>query len=46
VNGRWRVVQVRRAGLVHVTSRAPVRRLSAYLVDLAGNKSRVVSARR
>jgi flagellar hook assembly protein FlgD len=46
VNGRWRVVRVRKAGLVHVGSRVPVRRLSAYLVDLAGNKSRAVSARR
>jgi len=46
VNGRWRVVDVRRAGLVHVAPRGRVLRLTAYLVDLAGNKSRAVSARR
>jgi flagellar hook assembly protein FlgD len=46
VNGRWRVVDVRRAGLVHVAPRGRVLRLTAYLVDLAGNKGRAVSARR
>ena len=45
VNGRWRAVTVRKPGLVRVT--APrVRGVTAYLVDLAGNRSRTVSARR
>jgi flagellar hook assembly protein FlgD len=46
VNGRWRKLTVRKAGLVHVPHRGTVRGLTAYAVDLAGNKSRVVSARR
>jgi flagellar hook assembly protein FlgD len=46
VNGRWRAYTVRKAGLVHIAPRARVQRLTAYLVDLAGNKSRAVSARR
>jgi flagellar hook assembly protein FlgD len=45
VNGRWRAYKVRKAGLVHIASRARAQRLTAYLVDLAGNKSRAVSAR-
>jgi len=46
LSGRWRAYKVRKAGLVHVATRARVQRLSAYLVDAAGNKSRSVSARR
>jgi hypothetical protein len=46
VNGRWRRVAVRRAGLVHVRYRGTVRGVTAYAVDLAGNKSRTVKARR
>jgi N-acetylmuramoyl-L-alanine amidase-like protein len=46
VNGRWRQVAVRRAGLVHVRYRGTVRGLTAYAVDLAGNKGRTVKARR
>jgi flagellar hook assembly protein FlgD len=46
VNGRRRNVTVRRAGLVRVYNPSAVRTLSAYAVDLAGNKSRVISVRR
>jgi hypothetical protein len=46
LNGRWRAVKVRKAGLVHIAPRGRVQRLTAYLVDLAGNRSRAVSARR
>jgi flagellar hook assembly protein FlgD len=46
LNGRWRAVTVRKAGLVHIAARGRITRLSAYLVDLAGNKSRPLSARR
>ena len=46
VNGRWRKLAVKKAGLVRVPHRGTVRGLTAYEVDLAGNKSRVVSARR
>ncbi len=46
LNGRWRAFKVRRSGLVHIRPRGRVLRMSAYLVDLAGNKSRAVSARR
>jgi hypothetical protein len=47
VNGRWRKVAVKRAGLVRVPHGAgAVRGLTAYAVDLAGNRSRTVSARR
>jgi flagellar hook assembly protein FlgD len=46
VNGRWRKLTVRRAGLVRVPHTGRVRGLTAYALDLAGNKSRVVSARR
>jgi hypothetical protein len=46
VNGRWRRVAVKRAGLVRLGSRTTVRSVTAYAVDLAGNKSRVVRARR
>jgi flagellar hook assembly protein FlgD len=46
VNGRWRRVTVKRAGLVRLGNRTPVRGVTAYAIDLAGNKSRVVRARR
>jgi flagellar hook assembly protein FlgD len=46
VNGRWRRVNVKRAGLVRLGSRSTVRSVVAYAVDLAGNKSRVIRARR
>ena len=46
VNGRWRRVRVRRAGLVHVRPPATVHGLTAFAVDLAGNASRRLSARR
>ncbi|MDX6506550.1 MAG: hypothetical protein QOG06_1194 [Gaiellaceae bacterium] len=46
VNGRWRRLKVRRAGLVHLAHVGAVRGLTAYAVDLAGNRSRVVSFRR
>jgi flagellar hook assembly protein FlgD len=46
LNGRWRSFKVRKAGLVHIRTRGRVLRLSGYLVDLAGNKSRAVSAGR
>jgi hypothetical protein len=46
LNGRWRAIRVRKAGLVHIAPRGRVQRLTAYLVDFAGNKSRSISARR
>jgi hypothetical protein len=46
VNGRWRKLVVRRAGLVRVPHRGTVRGLTAFELDKAGNKSRVLSARR
>jgi hypothetical protein len=46
VNGRWRRVAVKRAGLVRLGNRSPVRAVTAYAFDLAGNRSRVVRARR
>jgi hypothetical protein len=46
VNGRWRKLAVRKAGLVRVPHRGTVRGLTAFELDNAGNKSRVVSARR
>jgi hypothetical protein len=46
VNGRWRQVRVRRAGLVHLAARGAVRGVTAFAVDLAGNRSRTLSARR
>jgi hypothetical protein len=46
VNGRWRQVAVRKAGLVRIRYGGTVRGVTAYMVDLAGNKSRVVRARR
>jgi N-acetylmuramoyl-L-alanine amidase len=46
VNGRWRRVTVRRAGYVRPRPRGEVRGVTAVLVDAAGNRSRVVRARR
>jgi len=46
VNGRWRRVLVRRAGLVHVRPPLRLRGLTAYAVDVAGNRSRTLKARR
>ncbi|HEX3686636.1 MAG TPA: N-acetylmuramoyl-L-alanine amidase [Gaiellaceae bacterium] len=46
VNGRWRKLVVRKAGLVRMPHRGTVRGLTAFELDKAGNKSRVVSARR
>jgi flagellar hook assembly protein FlgD len=46
VNGRWRKWVVRKAGLVRVPHRGTARGLTAFELDKAGNKSRVLSARR
>jgi hypothetical protein len=46
VNGRWRRLKVTKAGPVRVPHRGTVRGLTAYELDRAGNKSRVLSARR
>ena len=46
VNGRWLRLRVREAGLVRVPHHGPVKGLTAYALDPAGNKSRVLSARR
>jgi hypothetical protein len=46
VNGRWRKLAVNKAGLVRVPNRGVVHGLTAYELDRAGNKSRVVSGRR
>jgi N-acetylmuramoyl-L-alanine amidase len=46
VNGRWRRLAVKRAGLLRIGYRGTVRGVTAYAVDLAGNRSRTVSARR
>jgi hypothetical protein len=46
VNGRWRKLTVRKAGLLRVPHQGTVRGLTAYEVDLAGNRSRTVTARR
>jgi N-acetylmuramoyl-L-alanine amidase len=46
LNGRWRKLTVRKAGLVRVPHTGRIRGLTAYAFDRAGNKSRVVSARR
>jgi N-acetylmuramoyl-L-alanine amidase len=46
VNGRWRKLSVKRAGLLRIGYRGTVRGVTAYEVDLAGNRSRTVSARR
>ena len=46
INGRWRQVAVRKTGLLRVRYAGTVRSLTAHAVDLAGNTSRVVKARR
>ncbi len=46
VNGRWSKLRVKRAGLLRIGHRGPVRGFTAYELDLAGNRSRTVSARR
>jgi hypothetical protein len=46
VNGRWRIVNVRRAGLFHVGFRGRVRGVTAAATDGAGNRSRTITARR
>jgi hypothetical protein len=46
VNGRWRRVNLKRAGLIRLGNRSAVRSVTAYAFDLAGNKSRVIQARR
>jgi hypothetical protein len=46
LNGRWRRLAVRRAGLVHLRPPARLRGLTAFAVDRAGNRSRTISARR
>jgi hypothetical protein len=46
INGRWRKLTVKRAGVLRVGHRGAVRGVTAYEVDAAGNRSRTVSARR
>jgi N-acetylmuramoyl-L-alanine amidase-like protein len=46
INGRWRKLAVKRAGVLRVGYRGTVRGVTAYEVDAAGNRSRTVSARR
>jgi N-acetylmuramoyl-L-alanine amidase len=46
VNGRWSKLRVKRAGVLRIGHRGTVRGVTAYEVDLAGNRSRTVSARR
>ena len=46
INGRWRKLAVKRAGLLRIGYRGTVRGVTAYEVDRAGNRSRTVSARR
>jgi hypothetical protein len=46
VNGRWRIVDVRRAGLFHVGFRGSIRGMTAVATDRAGNRSRTITARR
>ncbi len=46
INGRWRKLAVKRAGLLRIGHRGTVRGATAYALDLAGNRSRTVSARR
>jgi hypothetical protein len=46
INGRRRRMAVKRAGLLRIGYRGTVRGATAYAVDLAGNRSRTVSARR
>jgi hypothetical protein len=46
LNGRPRRVAVKRGGVFTIWHRGPVRTLRAFAVDAAGNRSRVVRARR
>jgi hypothetical protein len=46
LNGRWRRYKIRRAGLAHIAHGGTVRGLTAYVVDAAGNRSRVITAHR
>jgi flagellar hook assembly protein FlgD len=46
MNGRWHAYKVRKAGLVHIRPPKRLLRLTAFLADRAGNKSRVIKARR
>ena len=46
VNGRWSKLRVKRAGVLRIGHRGTARGVTAYEVDLAGNRSRTVSARR
>jgi hypothetical protein len=46
INGRWRKLAVKRAGLLRIGYRGTARGVTAYEVDRAGNRSRSVSARR
>jgi N-acetylmuramoyl-L-alanine amidase-like protein len=46
LNGRARRVDVRRPGVFHVGHRGTIRSLRAWAVDVAGNRSRVIAARR
>ena len=46
INGRWRKLAVKRAGVVRVGYRGTVRGVTAYEVDRAGNRSRAVSGGR
>jgi hypothetical protein len=46
INGRWRKLAVKRAGVLRVGYRGTVRGLTAYELDAAGNRSHTVSARR
>ena len=46
INGRWRKLAVKRAGVLRIGYRGSVRGVTAYEVDRAGNRSRTVSARR
>ena len=46
VNGRWQRLRVRKAGSLRIPHRGAVRGLTAYALDAAGNKSRVLTAPR
>jgi len=46
INGRWRELAVKRAGVLRIGYRGTVRGVTAFEVDAAGNRSRTVTARR
>nr|MDQ2981433.1 hypothetical protein [Actinomycetota bacterium] len=46
VNGRWRRLEVKRAGFFSIGHRGKVRGLTAFALDAGANQSRTVSARR